>query len=176
MSNVDPIPGFGEIHGSDMHIHIHADSSMDQVIAYLKRVMRTQANHTDLLQRIIFGMTDIQGATEELTAQVSAMASRVNEDVNHLQDLLNEALATETANASEVARIKAEAEAAVGRINEVTNAVRSIDPLTNFPDARPSEQEPAVAEPTDEGRGDGPIRPNGDTPPNETPQAEANPS
>lgn len=154
MSNVDPIPGFGEIHGSDMHIHIHNDSAMDEVRTWLKRIYRTQQGvldhlitQQDYLQRIIFGMTDIQGATEELTAQVSDMASRVNEDVNHLQDLLNEALATESNNAAEVARIKGEAAAAVERINEVTNAVRSIDPLTNFPDPRPSEAEPANTEP-----------------------------
>jgi hypothetical protein len=163
----DDEPRSVDIAGSDMHLHIHNEVSPDTGLFH-RRIYRILQRHQELLERIIFGMADIQAATENLTQEVSLMASRVNEDVNHLQDLLNEALVTNSNDAAEVARIKADAESAVARINEVTNAVRNIDPLTTFPSPRPSESEPPVAVPGDEPRGDGPIRPDGGTPPNET--------
>ena len=65
------------------------------------------------------------------------MGARINDDVANLRDLLNQALATDTANQAEIARLNAEADAAVTSINDAIAQVSAIDPDPNFPPPAP---------------------------------------
>lgn len=146
MSNVDGFELAAE--AQPIHIHIHPEPPKT---LFERFVIRT-------LRRMEKKLTDISGAQDRQEAAFTEMAQRVNEDVNHLQDLVAEALATESANAAENARIRADAAAAVDRINDMTNRIVAIDPDVNFPSPRPSEEQPPTDAPTDEVRTDGPIR------------------
>ncbi len=89
-------------------------------------------------------MATIQESVEQLLSTVSVMNDRITADVAHLQDLLQQALATETANQAEIDRLKAEATAVVESINQATAIVASIDPLPDFPEPVPAPVEPPV--------------------------------
>lgn len=108
-------------------------------------------------------MTEQSEAVANLTTAVQGVASRVADDVAHLQELLSQALdavataqandATDTAAIAElnttVDSLRADAADTVGRINEATDSLSSIDPLSDFP-APPEPTPEPQPEPTPE--------------------------
>lgn len=98
-------------------------------------------------------MSDLSDAVGRLTDSVAEVTDRVNEDVAHLQDLLDQALqmaadaaANDAADAAAIAdlttqrdALSADAADTVSRINAATDGLTAIDPLADFP---PPEPEP----------------------------------
>lgn len=104
----------------DVHVHVHYDEAdLGQVLAKLEQMESTMAN---------------------VQAALDAMKARVNEDMQHMRDLLDQALATETSNQAEIDRLRAEAEV-------VANSLNAFDPDASWPSAPP---QPDVPEPTPE--------------------------
>lgn len=89
------------------------------------------------INRIEIKMGLIEDKVTELVAAVGDLSTRVVEDVQSLRDIISQALATETANAAEIARLNAEADAAVTSINDAIAAVQGIDPVPEFPPVEP---------------------------------------
>ena len=92
-------------------------------------------------------MTATQEAITALTDAVAGVAVRVDEDVAHLLDLLDQAnglLAQAQANdaadaaaiaalTEQAAALTADAEATVASITAATDSLKAIDPLADFP-------------------------------------------
>lgn len=78
-------------------------------------------------------------AVAALTASISRLVDRVNEDVSHLRDQLAAAEANDTADASMIAGLRADADAAVASINEAKAALDAVDPDAEFPVAEEPE-------------------------------------
>lgn len=86
-----------------------------------------------------------QGATvSDLSDAVDALLVRVNEDVNHLLDLLAAsqaaeaaALANDAADAQTIAERTAERDAALADAQATVARINAIDPLGDFPPVEP---------------------------------------
>ncbi len=81
-------------------------------------------------------------AMSALTDAVANLKSRVNEDVDHLKSLLEEALATETSNEAEIQRLRDEAASVGAEVDAAIADINSFDP---------DPSNPAAPAPADEG-------------------------
>lgn len=114
-----------------IHIHIGQDNT-----AVLDRLTTMETT-----------MSDLNAALDANTTALEGVKARVAEDVQHLQDLLQQALQTDVTNAAEVQRLTNEAAAAVQRITEANASMGSINPLPDFPTAPPAETPPVETPP-----------------------------
>lgn len=89
------------------------------------------------IQRLGEQMGVLEDKINELNSTISAAVGRITEDVDHLRSLVTDALATQTADQAEIARLNAEADAAVTSINDAIAGIGSIDPDPSFPAAEP---------------------------------------
>lgn len=112
----------------EIHLHFHAAGDNSTVLTKLEN-----------LEAI---MSDNSAALDALASAVADMKSRVAEDVAHLMDLVNQALALETAAEADAAALRADAEATAARITEVTADVGTVDPVADFPGAPTPPPEP----------------------------------
>lgn len=127
-----------------MRIRFDLRCSDPMVVATLNEILTR-------LTEIETNMADITGAVTALTDAVASMQTRIDADVQHLRDLLSQALATDTANQAEIARLNAEGDAAVASITGATAAVAAIDPLSDNPAPTPvPDPEPPVDVPPPE--------------------------
>lgn len=91
-------------------------------------------------------MSDFAAATDRLSGAVSDAQSRVQADVgnlqaevSHLNDIVSQALATETADKATIAQLEADRQAAIARIDTLTASISAgFDPDPNFPAAQPA--------------------------------------
>ena len=96
------------------------------------------------LGRLVFAIITrdtIEVQMSALTDAVAAMKARIDEDVANLRALLDAALATDAADAAEIARLTAEADTLQADIDAAIVAVGEIDPDPAFP-AAPVEEPP----------------------------------
>ncbi len=98
-------------------------------------------------------MSDTSAALSGLTTAINDVRARVDEDVAHLQSLLEQALAASADDEAEAQRLREEIAGVVGHINEATSSLASIDPVADFPGTPTPEgpEDPAEPEPTPEG-------------------------
>lgn len=89
-------------------------------------------------------LTNLEAMMSALSDAVAAAAARVNDDFAHLRDLLDQALATETANQAEIARLTSEADAVQADVNQAVADLANMDP---DPDNPVVVEEPPVEEP-----------------------------
>jgi predicted RNase H-like nuclease len=80
-----------------------------------------------------------------LSDAVAAMVAKVNEDVAHLRELLDAALATDAADAATIADLRAQADATGADIADAISAMSAVDPDPSFP-AAPAPEPPPVEE------------------------------
>lgn len=111
-------------------VHVHHDQTGSGT-GDLSAVLTELAAIRQLLTEA--HLSDIPAAITGLTDAIAAVTARVDADVAHLQDLLNQALTTSADNAAEVARLQAEAATVVDSITSATSSLAAIDPLTDFP-------------------------------------------
>lgn len=99
----------------------------------------TETDNTEQLDRIETLMSALSEALAGATERVTA-------DIAHLQDLLETALATETANTAEIARLREEAAAVVADTQGVVDALNAWDPDPSnpVPVELPPEEPPVV--------------------------------
>lgn len=130
------VPGPTTVAGNIVHhvhsgcVHVHHDQTGSGT-GDLSAVLTELAAIRQLLTEA--HLSDIPAAITGLTDAIAAVTARVDADVAHLQDLLNQALTTSADNAAEVARLQAEAATVVDSITSATSSLAAIDPLTDFP-------------------------------------------
>lgn len=106
------------------------------------------------LAQVLAKLEQMESTMANVQAALDAMKARVDEDMQHMRDLLDQALVTETSDKAEIERLKAEAQV-------VEDSLNAFDPDTTFP-AAPAQ--PDVPEPTDQP--ETPAEPDGGTPDN----------
>lgn len=121
-----------------IHVHVHID--IDGVLSAR-------------LERLETAMSELTDAVAANAAAFAAMSERIDADVAHLQDLLQQALDANTEDAAERARLTQEASDVAAGINAQTAVMAGKDPDPNFPAAPPVE-EPPVEEPPVDGGGE----------------------
>lgn len=102
-------------------VHIHITNIVDntEVLARLESMENT--------------MSDLSNASAELASAVLDVVSRVDEDVAHLQDLLDQALATDASDQATIDQLRADAAQTVQSLTDSTNRLKSINPDPSFP-------------------------------------------
>jgi transcription elongation GreA/GreB family factor len=122
-------------------------------------------------------MSDMSAALQGLNDSISGVVDRIDEDVDHfrnqmqqLRSLLDEAISTKATDKAEVTRLTEQANAIVAqsendiaRIQAATAALNSIDPDSSNPTVPPVEE---VTPPTEDTGG---TTPTGEVMPEETP-------
>lgn len=96
----------------------------------------THVDNTEVLTRLDSmenTMSDLSGASSDLAAAINDVVTRVDEDVAHLQDLLNQALAADAADQATIQQLRDQATAVILSLNESTNRLKGINPDPNFP-------------------------------------------
>lgn len=166
------ITGYCARVSDDLHIHVHlaveaSDSGQPDPIQQLI---------LDRLTMMEFLMSDTSAALAGLTDAIAAATGRVNDDTAHLRDLLEQALATDSADQAEIDRLRGEASTVVDSINAATAQLSSIDPVADFPANTPAGTTPAGTTPGEPQPTDSqgnPIQPPADagTNPGTTPDA-----
>lgn len=117
-----------------VHVYLHdRRTDSDEVVESLKAIGAFLAGIKQTFNEHGAAMADVNAAVQGLTDAVAAMTTRIDEDVQHLRDLVDQALATQTADQAEIARLQGEADAAVTSINDATSRVGAIDPVSDFP-------------------------------------------
>lgn len=109
------------VNPSTVHIHLTTDNT----------AVLTALTHLETL------MSNLGDSVAANTAAQTAAFARIDEDVAHLRDLVAQAIAVDAANAAEVARLTAEADAAVAQITANTAALNAEDPDPAFPVVEP---------------------------------------
>lgn len=112
----------------DIHVHVHLGEEDPQI---LKRLTSMESL-----------MSDMSGAMNNLSTAINDVSQRIDEDVAHLQDLLNQAMATDAADQATIAQLQADAAQTIQRLNASTDQLQAIDPIKDFPAQVP----PASAE------------------------------
>lgn len=128
----------------DTHIHVHVDSCAEVTPSFEELILA----RLTALEAI---MSNTSGALSGLTEAINGVVERVDTDVAHLNDLLQQALATDVADQATIDQLRAEAVTAVDAINAATAQLSSIDPDASFPPAEtppPAQPTPADASPT----------------------------
>lgn len=112
----------------DVHVYFHSGGSPDtsEVATALSQIMSRLTSMEET-------MSDTNDALTGLTQAVADVATRVDEDVAHLQDIISQMSQTAVDDQAEIDRLTSEAAAVAGRINEQTARLTAIDPLTDFP-------------------------------------------
>lgn len=124
----------------EIHLHFHASGDNTAVLAKL-----------DSLEAL---MSDNSARFDELDTAVQEMKALVAADVQHLMDLLSQALQTNTDNQAVIDALRADAAATSGRIDTVLSNVRGVDADPSFPVVEPPAEplvppiEPPAPEPT----------------------------
>jgi predicted nucleic acid-binding Zn-ribbon protein len=110
---------------SPIHIYQHMENE-DQILHELQHI-----NHRlEIMENQMSALTD---AVQALSDSIAAATARIDEDVAHLNDLLTQALATETANQAVIAQLTQEAADVTASITAQTTALNAIDPVNTFP-------------------------------------------
>ncbi len=78
------------------------------------------------LDAVVTRLTALEAKVSALTDAVVALKARIDEDVAHLRDLLDQALATAADDQATIDALRAEADGVVASIN-------AIDPVADFP-------------------------------------------
>lgn len=99
----------------DHHIHVHIESDFNRYVF-------------DRLTSMEETMSAQSEALAGLTASVSALVARVEEDVTALRDKLAAAEANDAADTAMIAELRADADAAVASINEAKAVLDAVDP------------------------------------------------
>lgn len=95
--------------------------------------------------------TAMEAKMSELSDAVAGVVSRVDEDFAHLRDLLEQALATETSNEAEIARLREEAATVGADISSAVSELNAVDPDASNPEP------PAGGGGVDDGGGQPPV-------------------
>lgn len=107
----------------EIHLHFHASGDNTEVLAKL-----------DILEAL---MSDNSARFDELDTAVQEMKALIAADVQHLMDLLSQALQTNTDNQAVIDALQADAAATSGRIDTVLANVRGVDADPSFPVVEP---------------------------------------
>lgn len=115
----------------ETHVHVHVEYDDTEILATLARMEEKMSALSDA---------------------VAGVATRVNDDFNHLHELLDAALATDAADAAEIARLKGEADTVAADMAATIDALNAIDPDADFPAPveEPVEEPAPVEEPVEE--------------------------
>lgn len=123
----------------ETHVHLHIDVT---------------SNQQPIIDQLIImedKMSELHDAVAGLTASIDGVVARVDQDVAHLHDLLNQALAADVADQATIAALQADAAATVESITTATASLTAIDPDADFPVAEPAPADGGT--PTDPGTG-----------------------